>query len=113
MSPLTLRKFFLRKRGGNIKHPAAHPAAAQAPKAAQAPAPNTDSRYKGQTESTSTSHRSNLVKLTKFKKGFEETTEAELAAAFHRPPRTYKEDTPFYPWLPICPKVCFKLNYKS
>ncbi len=49
--------------------------------------------------------------MTEFKEGFEKDTEQELAYAFLRPARKYKEDTPFYPWLPIAPKVCFNLNY--
>ncbi len=112
MSPLTLRKFFLRKRGGEKNLPPPHPAAAAAAKAAQATAPHTHQGPERKTECFATSNRSNLVVLTRFKKGFEEDTEKEVAAAFHRPPRTYKEDTPFYPWLPPAPKVNFKLNFK-
>jgi len=51
--------------------------------------------------------------MTRFKPGFEEETEKQLAQAFSRPPRTFKEDPPFYPWLPICPIVHFNLNYKG
>jgi len=51
--------------------------------------------------------------MTRFKPGFEEETERECAAAFKRPPRTFKEDTPFYPWLPPMPKIQFKLNFKG
>jgi len=40
-------------------------------------------------------------------------TEKELAQAFKRPPRMFKEDTPFYPWLPKpMPLVNFHLNFK-
>ncbi len=112
MSPLTLRKFFLRKRGRRKNLPPPHPAAAAAAKAAQATAPHTHQGPERKTECFATSNRRDLVVLTRFKKGFEEETEKEVAAAFHRPPRTYKEDTPFYPWLPPAPKVNFKLNFK-
>lgn len=51
--------------------------------------------------------------MTPFKKGFEIETEKELAQAFSRPPRMFKEDTPFYPWLPRpVPLVNFHLNFK-
>jgi len=51
--------------------------------------------------------------MTPFKKGFEMDTEKELAQAFKRPPRLFKEDTPFYPWLPRpTPLVNFHLNFK-
>jgi len=51
--------------------------------------------------------------MTEFKPGFERDTEEEIARAFRRPPRKFKEDPPFYPWLPLTPKVCFNLNFKS
>lgn len=51
--------------------------------------------------------------MTPFKPGFERDTENELAHAFKRPPRYFKEDAPFYPWLPCVPKVQFKLNFKG
>lgn len=41
--------------------------------------------------------------------------ELELCRAFHRPPRTFFYDVPFYPYVPptpIVPKVNFDLNYK-
>ncbi len=51
--------------------------------------------------------------MTEFKPGFERDTEEELARAFRRPPRKFKEDSPFYPWLPPAPiHVNFNLNYK-
>lgn len=43
-------------------------------------------------------------------------TEYELCSIFHRPPRTYLHDKPFYPWLPpepIVPSVNFDLNFKK
>lgn len=50
--------------------------------------------------------------MTPFKAGFEIETEHQLAYAFSRPPRMFKEDTPFYPWLPkYTPLVNFHLNY--
>ncbi len=44
-------------------------------------------------------------------------TELELASIFHRPPRTYVKDPPFYPWLPPeplvnQPYVTFDLGFK-
>jgi len=51
--------------------------------------------------------------MTPFKKGFEMETEQQVAHAFSRPPRMFKEDPPFYPWLPkFTPLVNFHLNYK-
>lgn len=38
-------------------------------------------------------------------------TEREIARWMHRPPRTYFNDTPFYPWLVPEPLVNFKLNF--
>lgn len=41
--------------------------------------------------------------------------ELELCKAFKRPPRTYVNDPPFYPWLPpapLVPSVNFELNFK-
>ncbi len=68
-------------------------------------------RPQKQTENSTTANRN---KLTRFKSGFEWETECELAQAFRRPPRLFKEDTPFYPWLPKCvPLVNFHLNFKG
>jgi len=47
-----------------------------------------------------------------FKPGFEQETEEQLAQAFKRPVRKFKDDPPFYPWLPIEPRVNFALNFK-
>lgn len=38
--------------------------------------------------------------------------ELELCKAFKRPPRTYVDDKPYYPWLVPEPVVNFQLNYK-
>ncbi len=111
MSPLTLRRTYLPRNGGNTKRPPAHPATAATAAAAQAQPPNINIRFKIQTKEPATPSR--IPRLTRFKPGFEETTEKELAAAFHRPPRTYKEDKPFYPWLPPEPYVNFHLNFKG
>lgn len=43
-------------------------------------------------------------------------TEIMLASWMKRPVRTYVNDTPFYPWLPITPIVPFPnfdLNFKE
>ncbi len=110
MSPLTLRRRFMPR--ANIRHPAAHPAAAPAPAKAQKKPHPAPLESKEKTETPATSNR-NGIKLTPFKKGFEMDTEKELAQAFNRPPRLFKEDNPFYPWLPRpTPIVNFHLNYK-
>lgn len=54
-----------------------------------------------------------IPRVEKFKPGFEWDTEVECAKAFCRPPRTYKTDTPFYPWVVPAPKVIFNLNFKD
>ena len=108
MSPLTLRRTYLPRR--NPGHQAAHPAAAAAAALPQKKHPHTPHSPEKITETTKSTNRNN--RLTRFKPGFEEDTELELARIFKRPPRTYKEDPPFYPWLPITPKVCFNLNFK-
>lgn len=51
--------------------------------------------------------------MTPFKDGFEKETERQLADAFKRPIRYFKEDPPFYPWLPIVPTVNFHLRFKD
>lgn len=38
--------------------------------------------------------------------------ELETAKAFHRPPRTFKDDPPFYPFFPLTPLVNFDLKYQ-
>ena len=107
MSPSTLPgKYIPRIR----KPPAPHPAAAAATAATQATHLQAPNRFETKTESTSTTYR--IPSLTRFKPGFEEDTERELSIIFRRPMRTYKEDPPFYPYLPPTPKVCFNLNYK-
>lgn len=45
---------------------------------------------------------------------YEMETEKEICKWLRRPPRTFFDDKPFYPWLPpepIVPSVNFKLNY--
>lgn len=39
-------------------------------------------------------------------------TELEICKWLKRPPRTYFNDTPFYPWVVPEPLVNFDLNYK-
>nr|UHS18456.1 MAG: hypothetical protein [Gammatorquevirus sp.] len=102
------RRYLPRRRRGS---PQAHQAAAQKAAAAQAAAPQAPSRNEQKTNYATTSNRN--LRLTRFKPGFEEDTEKQLAKIFKRPPRTYKEDPPFYPWLPITPKVIFALNFKG
>nr|UHS18212.1 MAG: hypothetical protein [Gammatorquevirus sp.] len=109
MSPLTLRRRYLPRRG---ESPRAHQAATQQATPAQAKPLTPHLRPKETTTTYSNANRNPT--LTKFKPGFEQTTERELAIAFKRPVRTYKEDPPFYPWLPPAPLVVnFNLNYKG
>lgn len=111
MSPGSLqRKYLPRTRNTNTARP--HPAAAAATRAAQVQHPHAPHRPEMQTKRDSTTNRNVRVTLTRFKDGFERQTENELAQAFKRPPRLFKEDTPFYPWLPPEPRVNFNLNFK-
>lgn len=110
MSPLALRKRYLPRRRADT--PAVHPQAAPAAEKAQATPPPPLHRAKTQTEIHSTPNRSDRITLERFKEGFELETEKELSIIFHRPMRTYKQDPPFYPWLPPEPYVNFNLNYK-
>ncbi len=107
----TLQRKYLAAGRRQPRHPPAHPTAAPATAAAQAQPPNTDNRSKTQAKDSTTSTRN--VILTRFKPGFEQQTEYELACCFCRPMRTYKEDMPYYPWLQPEPKVNFKLNFKG
>nr|UHS18241.1 MAG: hypothetical protein [Gammatorquevirus sp.] len=108
MSPLTLRRTYLPRNTANTS--AAHPAAAAAAATAQKKPPVPPQQPKENTEKYGTTDRN--PRIRRFKPGFEEETERELARIFKRPPRTYTCDPPFYPWLPITPKVCFNLNFK-
>ncbi len=100
MSPLALRKRFLPRAGGQPQAAHLQPVSAAAETQAQHhQVPNAPQK---ETKKSSTSHR---ITLERFKPGFEEETEKQLAAAFCRPPRTYKQDPPFYPWLPPAPKI--------
>ncbi len=111
LSPLALRRRYLPRNTRNNKPLPAHQQTATAAAATQVQPPEINIRYQRQTTYATTTNRN--VTLTRFKPGFEEETEKELAIAFRRPPRTYKEDTPFYPWLPSpTPLVNFHLNYK-
>ncbi len=92
-------------------NPAAHPAAARKAATAQVEHTQSNLRLERKTETATITNR--LHKLTPFKPGFERETEEELSKAFKRPPRLFKEDTPFYPWLPRpVPLVNFHLNFK-
>nr|UHS18273.1 MAG: hypothetical protein [Gammatorquevirus sp.] len=111
MSPWSLRKKFIPTRGRKNTR-STHPAAAAAAGATQVQHPPALNRPERKTETTTTTHRN--VTLTRFKIGFEQDTEREMSIAFCRPPRTYKEDPPFYPWLPkLEPLVNFHLNFKG
>ncbi len=86
-----------------------HQAAAAAARSAQVQHPQAPLRAEGKTDSTTTTNRHVSIR---FNPGHDWETEVQVAAAFHRPPRTYKTDPPFYPWLPPEPYVNFHLNYK-
>ncbi len=111
MSPGTLQRKYLARSTKRNRLPQAHPTAARAAAANQVQPPQTNLRLERTTTKTKITDR---VHLTRFKPGFEEETETELARIFKRPKRTFKEDMPFYPWLPPTPKVprvCFNLNF--
>ena len=100
-------------RPGEQNTRAAHPPPARAAAAPQVQHHQTPPRSERTTENASTTNRNVRITLTRFKDGFERQTENELAYAFSRPPRMFKEDNPFYPWLPKPePLVNFHLNYK-
>nr|UHS18319.1 MAG: hypothetical protein [Gammatorquevirus sp.] len=113
MSPTTLRAKFMprnprRERKPNIQ---AHPAAAAAAACHQVQPPPTLNCFEENTATNATPYRNFRINR-RFKPGFETQTEKELSIAFCRPPRTFVNDPPFYPWLPIAPKVSFALNFK-
>ncbi len=106
-TPLTLRRKYMPRPKSTKPHPVPAAAAAAAPQRPHRHHP----RPKEQTENSTTTNRH---KLTPFKPGFETETEHQLAYAFSRPPRLFKEDPPFYPWLPrFTPIVNFHLNFKG
>ncbi|BAF76078.1 hypothetical protein [Torque teno midi virus 6] len=111
MSPLTLRRKYMARATTRLQHPPAPTAAAPAAAVHQAEPPNINCRPESKTEKSSAPNR--VPRLTRFKPGFERETENELAQAFKRPPRMFKEDAAFYPWLPrFTPLVNFHLNFK-
>nr|UHS18409.1 MAG: hypothetical protein [Gammatorquevirus sp.] len=111
MSPESLRRKYLPRNTRAANTQAAHHRAAAVSVQPQVQPPKSIVRNESQTKTTTTTN--GTIQLTKFKPGFEQQTEWELSCAFLRPPRTYKEDTPFYPWLPNpVPRVNFHLNYK-
>ncbi|BAF76106.1 hypothetical protein [Torque teno midi virus 10] len=97
-------------RGRPQQPPAAHPQAKAQAAAAQAQHLSSINRPQNQAKLFEATNRQFTVEP--FKPGFEIETEQQLAIAFCRPPRTYKNDPPFYPWLPPTPLVNFNLNYK-
>ena len=109
MSPLTLRRTYLPRR--EPRPPPAHPPAAAAAAQAQAKHPHTPHTPEDQPTLFEPTNRSFTVKP--FRPGHELETEKQVAKAFCRPPRTYRNDPPFYPWLPPAPKVIFNLNFKD
>ncbi len=107
MSPLALRRRYMPR----LRRPqAAHPPPAAAATEAQAQHHQTPNGLETPTENSTTSNRN---RLTCFKPGFEQETEQQLAQAFKRPIRKFKEDPPFYPWLPTVPIVNFHLRFKD
>ncbi len=111
LSPNALRRKYLPRNPTRRKPPAPHTAAAAAAAGAQVQPPETYIRNETTTKHAETTHRH--VKLTRFQPGHEWETECQVAQAFKRPPRLFKEDKPFYPWLPRPePLVNFHLNFK-
>ncbi len=111
LSPNALRRKYLPRNPTRTKHRAPHTAAAAAAAGAQVQHPETYIRNETTTKHAETTHRH--VKLTRFQPGHEWETECQVAQAFKRPPRLFKEDKPFYPWLPRPePLVNFHLNFK-
>ena len=109
-SPLTLQKRYI-ARANRPRPPAAHTQAAAAAKAHQAQPPQNNKQPTAKANDASASNRN--VSLTRFKPGHDWETECQVAHAFKRPPRLFKEDKPFYPWLPrFEPLVNFHLNFK-
>ncbi len=97
-------------RAGNTGgHQAAHQAPTAAAAGAQKKHPHTPNGTERKTENVTTPDRSTRIKLTRFKPGHEWETELQVAQAFRRPPRLFKEDKPFYPWLPK-PEPIVKLS---
>nr|UYL88389.1 ORF3 [Torque teno midi virus] len=108
MSPGTLRRKYLPRI---TRPPAPHPTTAPATAAAQVKHPGAPQRPQTAAEIPKSANRKPT--LTRFKPGFEWETEKQVAQAFNRPPRLFKEDKPFYPWLPKPePIVNFHLNFK-
>ncbi len=108
MSPLTLRKRFLPRRERRPQSP--HLQAV--PQAAAAQAKPLQAPHKAE-EKPNTPTNANRYALRRFAPGHEWETEVQVAKAFNRPPRHFKDDPPFYPWLPRpTPIVNFHLNYK-
>nr|UHS18282.1 MAG: hypothetical protein [Gammatorquevirus sp.] len=108
MSPGALRRKYLPR----ITRPqTAHPTTAAATAAAQVKHPGAPQRLKTETKISEPTNWK--PKLTRFNPGHEWETEKQVAQAFNRPPRLFKEDPPFYPWLPRPePRVNFHLNFK-
>nr|UHS18325.1 MAG: hypothetical protein [Gammatorquevirus sp.] len=110
MSPTALRRKYLPRNPDRRGHTPPHPAAAPAAAANQERHPQAHHEHKTQTKPLESSHRNDNLR---FKPGFEQETEEQLARIFKRPVRTFKHDTPFYPWLPPSPIVNFHLNFKG
>ncbi|BAF76074.1 hypothetical protein [Torque teno midi virus 5] len=108
MSPLTLRRRYLPRRRREPQ--TVHPQAAAATAAPQKKPPPALLRAEKQAKIFTTTDRNFRVKP--FDPGCDWETEQECAKAFCRPPRKYKNDPPYYPWLPPTPIVNFHLNYK-
>nr|BAF76126.1 hypothetical protein [Torque teno midi virus] len=108
LPPLAMPRQHITRRNTD-RPPAAHPPAESQAAAAQAQHPDATNRIEKEARLFETTNRQ--FRVEPFKDGFEKETERELAIIFHRPPRYYKNDPPFYPWLPPTPLVNFNLNY--
>ncbi len=105
------KRKYLPRNTRNTRPQTPHQAAARAAAVNQATPPTAHLKPKEKTENSSTPNR--IVRMTLFKPGFEQQTEIELAAAFKRPVRKFKEDTPFYPGYQQSPVLTFTLITNS
>ncbi len=88
LPPLAMPRKLITRRENN-RLPAAHPQAENQAAATQAQHPNTINRVEKEARLFETPNRP--FRVEPFKPGFELETELQLAAAFRRPPRTYKK----------------------
>lgn len=114
MSPLTLQKNYMPKKKNTTRPPQAHQPTTAAAATAQTQPPNTNQKLKSKTKKPTTTNKNIKITLTKFKNGFKKNTKNKITQTFNRPPKLFKKNTPFYPWLPkLTPLINFHLNFKG